>query len=73
MGYDRRDSFPFNYEPNGILFGAKSKGRLSPQSYPIQFESKWKYSFLSAEIENNRKNAHKSTVFPSKVSLTLYF
>ena len=47
MGYDRGDSFPFNFEPNGNPFGSKSKGKLSPRSYPIQCERKWKYSFLS--------------------------
>ena len=47
MAYDRGDSFPFRFsEPNGIPFGSKSKGKLSPRSYPIQFERKWKYSFL---------------------------
>jgi len=46
MGYDRGVSFPFDVEPNWIPFGSKSKGKLSPRSYPIQFE--WKYSFLSA-------------------------
>ena len=35
MGYDHGDSFPFDYGPNGILFGSKSKGKLSPWSYPI--------------------------------------
>ena len=48
MGYDRGDSFPFDFEPNGIPFGSKSKGKLSPRSYPIQYERKWKYNFLSA-------------------------
>ena len=47
MGYDRVDSFPFDFEPNGIPFGSKSKGKLSPRSYPIQFERKWNTSFLS--------------------------
>ena len=28
MGYDRGDSFPFDFEPNQILFGSKSKGKL---------------------------------------------
>jgi len=41
------DSFPFDFEPNGLPFGSKSKGKLSPWSYPIQCERKWKYSFLS--------------------------
>ena len=44
MGYDRADSLPFDFEPNGIQFGPKSKGKLSPRSYPIQCERKWKYS-----------------------------
>ena len=73
MGYDRGDSFPFNYEPNGIPFGSKSKGELSPRSYPIQYERKRKYSFLSAdndvfkpshnrEIENLHKNFQRKEV-----------
>ena len=49
MGYDRSDSFPFDFKPNGIPFGSKSKGKLSQRSYPIQCERKWKYSFLSAQ------------------------
>ena len=28
MGYDRDDSFPFDFEPNGIPFGSNSKGKL---------------------------------------------
>ena len=53
MGYDRGDSFPFNFEPNGITFVLKSKGKLSPQSCPIQCERKWKYSFLSVNGTNS--------------------
>ena len=48
MGYDRGDSFPCDFEPTGIPSGSKSKGKLSPRSYPIQCERKWKHSFLSA-------------------------
>ena len=47
MGYDRGDSFLFDSEPNGIPFSSKLKGKLSPRSYPIQCERKWKSSFLS--------------------------
>ena len=49
MGYDRGAGFLFDFEPNGNPFGSKSKGKLSPWSYPIQYERKWKYSFLSVE------------------------
>ena len=48
MGYDRGDSFPFDFEPNRISSGSKSKGKLSLRSYLIQCERRWKYSFLSA-------------------------
>ena len=30
-------SFHFDFYPNGILFGPKRKGKLSPRSYSIQF------------------------------------
>ena len=46
MGYDRGDRFSFDFEPIGTPFGSKSKGILSPRSYPIQFERKWKSNFL---------------------------
>ena len=46
-GYDRGDSIPLDFESNGIPFGLKLKGELSPRLYPIQCERKWKYSFLS--------------------------
>ena len=49
MGYDRGDGFPFDFEPNGIPFGSKSNGKLSPRSDPIQFERKWNTSFLSVQ------------------------
>ena len=49
MGYDRGYSFPFDFEPNGIPFGSKSKVKLSPRSDPIQFGRKWNTSFLSAD------------------------
>ena len=47
MGYVRGENFPFNFEPNGFPFGSKLTGKLSPRSYPIQCERKWKHSFLS--------------------------
>ena len=50
MGYDRGDSFPFDFELIGIPFGSKLKGKLSPRSYPIQCERKRKNSFLSVQI-----------------------
>ena len=51
MGYGCGDSFPFDFEPNGIPFGSKSKRKLSPQPYPSQCEKKWKYSFLSVSLK----------------------
>ena len=52
-GYNHGDRFPFNFEPNGLPFGSKSKGKLPTQPYPIRFERKWKCSFLSAEMDWN--------------------
>ena len=76
MGYDRGDCFPFDFEPNGIPFGSKSKGKLSPRSYPIQCERKWKYSFLSADASMKCAHAYvdthsliNPTDFPLKVLL----
>ena len=40
MEYNRGDSFPFDFEPNGIPVGSKLKGKLSPRSYPIHCERK---------------------------------
>ena len=56
MGYNRGNSFSLDFEPNGIRFGAKSNEELSPRSYPIQFERKWKYSLLSV-----LENIHRAT------------
>ena len=57
MGYDRGDSFPLDFEPNGNPFGSKSKGKLSPRSYPIQFERKSNTSFLSEDGLNTSRAA----------------
>ena len=37
MGYDRSVSFPFDFVPNENPFSSKTKGKLSPRSYPIQY------------------------------------
>ena len=42
-------SFQFLTKWNSIWF--KSKGKLSPRSYHIQYERKWKYSFLSVRYK----------------------
>ena len=61
MGYDHGDSFILDFEPNGILFGTESKGDLSPRSYPIQCERKWKCSFVSVKRQPDRKNVTDQT------------
>ena len=47
----KADSFLFDFESNGIPFDSKSKGNLSPRSYPIQFQRKCNTSFLSVPRE----------------------
>ena len=59
IAYDRGDSFPFEFEPNEVPFGWKSKGKLSPRSYPIRFVRKWKHSFLSMGWSNSRIIKHQ--------------
>ena len=39
MGYDRNDSFPFDFEPNGLPFGLKLKG--------------WYYDHISFNLKGN--------------------
>ena len=56
MGYDRDKSLPFDFEPNGILFGSKSLGKLSPRSYTIHSKRKWKYSFVSVGEKYTLRN-----------------
>ena len=58
MGYDRGDCFSFDFEPNGIPCGSKLKGKLSPRSYPIQYERKWKYGFLSVAFPSLGETAY---------------
>jgi len=62
IGYDRGDNFPFKFEPNGIPFDSKSKGKLSPLSYPIQCERKWKHSFLSVGKTVRQENRHRQLI-----------
>ena len=50
MEYDRGDILPFDFELNRNPFGLKSKGKLPPRLFPIQYERKWKHSFLSVGV-----------------------
>ena len=63
MGYDRGESFSFNFEPNVIPIDSKLKGKLSPRSYPIQFERKWKHSFLSVYAVLTAENTVIASAF----------
>ena len=58
MGYDRGDSFLFDFEPIEIPFDSKSKGMLSPRSpkgIPFGLKSKGKLSPRSYPIQFDRK------------------
>ena len=80
MGYDRGGSYPSNFEPNGHPFGLKSNGKLSPRSYPMQCERKWKHGFLSAGSSHQQKalsftilinKASNENLFPNSPSRSL--
>ena len=66
MEYDCGDCFSFDFEPNEIPFTSKSKGIMSPRSYPIQCERKGKSSFPSAIL-----GATKSLIPPDNPALRL--
>ena len=39
MGYDRSDSFPFDFEPNGIPFGSENRKENSHHEHiPLNLE-----------------------------------
>ena len=66
MGYDRGHSFPFDFEANGIPFGSKSKGKLSPRSYPIQCERNRNIVFLCMRGNFDRNSVLKFIRFYGK-------
>ena len=71
MGYDRGDGFTLDFELNGIPFGSKSKGKLSPRSYPIQFDRKGNTRFPSVETAEVRsQRCHYSEAFRAQSSPT---
>ena len=65
MEYDRGDNSSFDFKLNAFPFGSKVKGKLSPQSYFIKLEKKWKSIFLSILIlsQGNRAFRHVETLF----------
>ena len=62
MGYDRGDSFPFDFEPKGFPLGSKSKGKLLSWSYPMQCERNLKHSFISVRGTSDAKIAVLGTM-----------
>ena len=38
MGYDRDESYPLEFEPNGIQFGSKSKGNCQYDHIPFNLK-----------------------------------
>ena len=49
MEYDRSDSFPFEYEPNYILFGSKRKKNCPHDHIPFNLEGNGNL-FLSVRV-----------------------
>ena len=47
MEHDRGDSFPFDFKAVRIPFGSESRDKLSPHTYPIQFERKFIFLIVS--------------------------
>ena len=55
MGYDRDDSFPFDFEPNGIPFGSKSKENCHHDHIPFNVKGNVNIVFLSVKRQPDRK------------------
>ena len=58
MGYDRGDSILFDLESNRFSFGSKSKGKLSPRSYPIHLNQ------MEIHLAQNRKGKLSPRSYP---------
>ena len=58
-------------------FGSKSRGKLSPRSYPIQFERKWNTNFLSAGkdsiFEDGNEQSERAEIFPRGKAIAIFF
>ena len=61
MGYDRGDSFLFDFEPNGISFGSKSKENSHRDHIPFNVKgngnlfSQWsQLNVLMSSIKSNQ-------------------
>ena len=73
MGYDHGDSFPFNFEPNGlhlVQMNFETNGLRMVQNRKenchhdhgdIQYERKWNTSFLSAQAVDVRSRKSDKT------------
>ena len=53
-------------------FGSRLKGKLSPRSYPIQCERKWKYSFLSVVCIPFQMYFERISSFSFQISVKMY-
>ena len=62
MGYDRGDSFPIYFEPNGISFSSKSKGKLSPR-YDRGNKTRMEYEFSQCSHCNLGTLTHLHAVY----------
>ena len=52
MGYDRGDSFPFDFEPNEVPFGSENRKETCPHDH-IPFNMKGKGIIVFTVHENN--------------------
>ena len=66
MRYDRGDSFAFDFEPNGISFGSKSKGKLSNRDH-ISFNVKGNGNTVYSAQDSCREGATRRGSLPIRV------
>jgi len=71
MGYDRGDSFPFDFEPNGIPFGSKSKGKDFEPNKWIHLVQNRKETCHHDHIPSNFKGNENSFLSEGKLRTNL--
>ena len=60
MGYDRGDSFPSDFKPNGIPFGSKSKATCHHDHIPFNVKGNGNIVFSVHGLELNRSELASS-------------
>ena len=62
MGYDGGDSFPFDFKPDGFLFGLKYKGKLFHHHIPFNMKGNGNIVFSVYQRNSISASNHSPTL-----------